>query len=87
MREGFRDGEDHYGTTHLYRGVWVSADGPVGVNEGADGDSVLVFDIPERLFEEYEWVEEAKGYREALIPAEDLNRYLANVRIFRDDEA
>jgi hypothetical protein len=29
--------------------------------------------VPVQLFERYEWVEEGKGYREALVPAEELN--------------
>jgi hypothetical protein len=34
---------------------------------------VLELDIPEELFVEYEWVEDDKTYREAMIPAADLN--------------
>lgn len=74
IREGFSDSEDTYMTQHLYRGVWVS-DQPLDANEGAFGDTVLAIDIPDALFAEYEWIEEHKGYREALIPAEELNRY------------
>ena len=55
--------------------MWISALAPLGVNEGADGDTVIVIDIPETLFVEHEWVEEAKLYREALVPAAELNRY------------
>jgi hypothetical protein len=47
---------------------------------------VLVLDIADMLFDEYEWVEDIKTYREALIPAEDLNRYLDSVRVLCDDE-
>jgi hypothetical protein len=34
---------------------------------------LLVLDIPEEIFVEYEWVEEGKLYREALVPAAILN--------------
>jgi len=32
-------------------------------------------EIPDDLFVEYEWVQEDKPYREALIPAAHLNLY------------
>jgi hypothetical protein len=75
LKDGFRDG--YYlmpGIGELY-GVFVSAGGPLDENEGADGDVVLELDIPDALFVEYEHVEEGKTYREAMIPAGELNRY------------
>lgn len=36
---------------------------------------LLALDVPDTLFEQYEWVEEEKPYRESAIPAESLNRY------------
>lgn len=75
LREGFRDGEGSYMAGEgSYRGVWVSAE-PLDENEGANGDIVLILDIPAALFAEYEWVEEQKPYREALIPSALLNRF------------
>jgi hypothetical protein len=84
LRDGFRDGEDTYGTAHEYRGVWVS-DEPLTWQEGAEGKAVLRLDIPETLFVEYEWVEEAKPYREALIPAAELNRYRSSMKLESSD--
>jgi hypothetical protein len=84
LSEGFRDSEGGYLTTGRYRGVWVSAEYPLDVNEGADGAAVLELDIPESLFAEFEWTEDGKTYREALIPAERLNRFA--VRRLSEDE-
>lgn len=75
LKEGFRDAEGTYMTAQLWRGVWVSADWPLDIGQGADGDKVLEIDIPTEVFEEYEWVEEEKPYRESLIPAAILNKY------------
>jgi hypothetical protein len=41
LREGFRDGSGGYGTAEKFSGVWLS-DSPLDVNEGAEGDTVLV---------------------------------------------
>jgi hypothetical protein len=84
LREGFRDGEGTYMTTEWHRGVWVSADCPLDINEGAVGDAVTEIVIPQDLFERHEWVEELKTYREALVPADDLNNYPA--RVLTEDE-
>ena len=64
--DGFLDGEGTYLTSEVWRGVWVSADSPLGENEGAHGDDVLALEIPDALFVKYEWVEDLKGYREVL---------------------
>jgi hypothetical protein len=74
IRDGFRDGEGFYLTTHRYRGVWLS-NRPLDENEGAEGDIVLQVKIPEDVVSEYEWIEEGKPYREFLVPAEIINRY------------
>jgi hypothetical protein len=74
LANGFKDATGYYLTATLHTGVWF-ADRPLDVNEGADGDVLLAIDIPENLFAEYEWVEEGKGYREALIPAALVNPY------------
>ena len=62
-------------TDRLWSGVWLS-DRPLDANEGAHGDVLLAVEIPvdDVLF--YEWVEEGKPYREFLVPAELVNRYL-----------
>jgi len=72
LREGFRDTTGTYLTDREFAGVWVS-DLPLECNEEANGDLLLVLDIPEEIFREYEWVEEGRLYREALVPAEILN--------------
>jgi hypothetical protein len=84
LTDGFQDGEGTYLTRQVWRGVWVS-DTPLTVNEGAVGDVVLAVDIPLPLFDEHEWVEEGKGYREALVPAAELNRYRV-LALDEDDE-
>ena len=74
MSGGFIDAEGSHMTTNVYRGVWVS-NVPLDINEGADGDTLLSFELDESVFREYEWVEDEKPYRESLIPAEILNQY------------
>lgn len=59
-------------TLELWRGVWFS-DVPLDGNEGAEGEDLLSVEIPDELFAEYEWIEDGKPYREALIPAEKVN--------------
>jgi hypothetical protein len=73
LKEGFRDATGTYLTTNEFTGVWVS-DCALDINEGADGDVLLTLNIPVDVFEQYEWIEEGKGYREALIPAAILNQ-------------
>lgn len=74
LSEGFKDGEGTYMTRQFHRGVWFS-NYPLDANEGAFGNAVLVLDIPKEIFEQYEWVEEGKVYRESLIPAEVINSF------------
>ena len=64
-------------TRELWTGVWVTIDSPWSeITGGITGSGdLLACEIPFELFAEYEWVEEGTGYREALIPAADLNRY------------
>lgn len=73
-REGFRDGSGTYMTSSVYTGVWLS-DQPLDANEGAGGRFLLVVEIPEEVVAPYEWVEEGKGYREFLVPANLVNNY------------
>jgi hypothetical protein len=68
-------------------GVWVS-DVPLGADEGADGDTLLSVTVADKVFSDYEWTEadperrDTKGYREALIPAAQLNQ--SHVAIFEE---
>lgn len=75
LAEGFRDGEGTYMTDQEFRGVWMSADSPLDWDGVSDGVCVVSMIIPDAVFEEYEWVEEEKNYREAHIPAALLNQY------------
>ena len=74
LREGFRDTTGTYLTDREFTGVWVS-DRPLNIDPGGDGDVILILDIPDEIFVEYEWVEEGKLYREALVPAAILNSF------------
>lgn len=89
-RDGFRDGyklaTSEGGDALEFRGVWVSTEWPLDENEGAHGSTVLALDIPEEVFVEYEWVEEDKTYREAMIPAANLNEHGSTLRRLSDDE-
>jgi hypothetical protein len=86
LREGFRDESYVLPGSGELRGVFVSADWPLDENEGTDGDAVLELEIPDGLFTEYEWVEEGKTYREAMIPARDLNACRSTLRELAADE-
>jgi hypothetical protein len=87
LTEGFRDGLKVFQAPVGERwGVWVSLNFPLDENEGARGDDVIVIEIPTDLFDEYEVIEEKKPYRESFVPAQELNVYLASVRILSDDE-
>ncbi|CAN5309220.1 hypothetical protein BH18ACT5_BH18ACT5_06190 [soil metagenome] len=77
LRDGFLDVEDNYMTRNLYRGVWFS-DSPLDENEGVTGLTVLEVDAGAEDLDEWEWVEEHKGYREWLIPAEVANTWPAH---------
>lgn len=80
---GFRDGRGTYLTSKVWDGVWLS-DVPLDLDEGAEGDDLLLIEMPENVVEKYEWVEDGKTYREFLIPAEVVNRYPA--RLADDDD-
>lgn len=74
LREGFRNHADSYMTDREWRGVWLS-DAPLDPNDGAWGDTLLAVDLslPDEAIADYEWIEEGKGYREWLVPAELIN--------------
>jgi hypothetical protein len=85
QQEGFRDGTGTYMTKNVYTGVWVS-DVPLDANEGALGETLTEMEIPEELFEQFEWVEDGKPYREALIPAALLNEHIGSVVLHPPDQ-
>jgi hypothetical protein len=73
LAEGFKDATGSYLVPGgSLTGVWFS-DGPDGFPDR--GDVLLSLEVPDDLFAEYEWVQgPPPGYREALIPAEFVNR-------------
>ena len=79
LREGLRDSELDLGLPEPLRGVFVSAGYPLDANDGASGEQVLEINVPASLFTKYEFkyalIEEETPYREAMIPAEELNRW------------
>ena len=74
LDSGFEDNTGHFGTRNTYTGVWLS-DVPLDANEGAIGDGLLRVELPDDVFGKYEWVEEWRSFREALIPAGIVNEY------------
>jgi hypothetical protein len=87
LSAGFRDGATYLPEWfEARRGVWVSLNFPLTPDEGAHGDNVIVMSIPMALFEKYEAREERKPYREAMIPASELNKYLASARLLSRHE-
>jgi hypothetical protein len=89
LANGFRDASGTYLTSSTHKGVWLS-DVPLDANEGARGDVLLL--IVMRLFEaeqdQYEWVEEGKGFREWLFPAALVNAHssILEATTWLDDE-
>jgi len=89
-QEGFRDGTGNYLTMNTYSGVWLS-NVPLDENDGAVGDILLevTTDMTESEIAQYEWIEKAKGYREFLVPAAEINsrmkaRIIEDRRIIQD---
>lgn len=75
LRDGFRDGHGTYLTGEAQSGVFVS-DSPVGEDEGAKGEQLLVMDISEGLLAPYEFIDLSGMcdlFREWCVPAEVLN--------------
>jgi hypothetical protein len=71
-------------TDELLVGVWVSTRRPdIRSTPGAGG--VVEFDVPDSLFERYEWTGEGSPVREALIPAAVLQRYGSRPWVEPDD--
>jgi hypothetical protein len=58
--------------------VWVTLERPwdLTISGEPPGDpALLVIEVPDDEIVAYEWIEEGKGYREALVPAEVLNKW------------
>jgi hypothetical protein len=76
LAEGFTDADGDYLTERLHGGVLLT-DRILDANEGAAaGEDVLDLEIPEEIVAPFEWIEDDKGYREFLVPAEIAKRYL-----------
>jgi hypothetical protein len=73
-REGLRDTERAYMTDLLWRGVWVSADWPLDLHEGARGGAVLSSTSPRRSSLSTNGWRKGRTNRRALIPAADRHR-------------
>ena len=80
IRNGFKDGTGNYMSTQEFSGVWLS-NYPLTIHEGADGETLLMIEIPESRVIEFEWIEDEKPYREFLIPADVVNKYGSPVLI------
>lgn len=76
LSDGFKNGRGRYMTDKVFEGVWF-ADSPMGLGDFGlrSDDYVLYLEIPDEVFEKYEWIEEGKPYREALIPAKIVNKF------------
>jgi hypothetical protein len=74
-RRAFPEGRGGVASEELLVGVWVSTVRPEQRAAAGTEDPIVELDIPGSLFERYEWVDESKPFREALIPAAVLHRY------------
>lgn len=77
LREGFTDADDTYLTSSLLRGVWL-ADAPGPETDSAQGDTVIVVEIPDELWPDWAGdyalpLEAGTPYREYLVPAAVVN--------------
>lgn len=83
IKEGFRDSTDSYGLDGPPQtGVFLS-DRPLDENEGACSEVMLCVTFPSKPlnFDEFEFVEERKPYREWLVPADFING-VAEIEIY-----
>ena len=62
--------------------MWVS-DQPL--DERAEVNRLFEVVIDQKKISQYEWIEEGKGYREWLVPADLLNRF-GSVRLLSGEE-
>jgi hypothetical protein len=66
----------------MLTGVFFSAE-PVDISDGAGGEALLVVEVADAL-DEFEIIEDLKGFREWCVPAAILNR--GTVRPMSHDE-
>jgi hypothetical protein len=87
LRKGFRDAVGTYGTGQMHQGVWLS-NIPLDCSNGAKGDFLLQIELPEQVVAEladYEWIEDGKGYREWLVPAQLINNHAKITAVVEDE--
>ena len=84
LKSGFKDHTGTYPTDQQFTGVWFS-DKPLDV-KGIEGDTLLIVSLraTDKALEDYEWIEEDKGYREWLIPARLINSKLIRIQVSED---
>lgn len=94
QRRNFMNGFGSYGvrstkTSKLKtsEGVFL-ADCILDSNEGLpiENPAIFVLNIPEEIIKEYEWHEDKKGYREWCVPAEIVNKYFVDRKIYSEDD-
>lgn len=74
LRTGFMDSLENGSRDGAWEGSWFS-DVPLPSDEGADGDDVLVIDVPAHVAERFRWADPEKPYREYVLPRRVANRY------------
>jgi len=86
---GFKDRESNFGMSVRVRGVWLS-DRPLGHDQfgGFEQDTLLrgTLSVGEEAIADHEVIEEGKGYREWVLPAELVNQHGAVEVIDTDEE-
>jgi hypothetical protein len=80
--EGFRDSPHHLGnrmednSPYVRVGVLVTDESPdIGDEYAMERPVVLAVDVPEKVFADHEFTDQASGCRESYIPAAVLNQY------------
>ena len=76
VTHGFCDASASYGLVGITRtGVFIS-DQPLGTEDEADGDQLLMVSLPQHVdLRDYEIAQDSTSYREWCVPAELLNRW------------
>ena len=78
LQGGFVDGTGFYRSGKLHRGVWLF-DRPIEEERPYSGppERTVVIEVPDDVALRHEWLQEDTPYRNFLIPAQILNRYLS----------
>lgn len=88
VKNGFKDGIGYYGVvdsktgqSKISKGVFLS-DEVFTQRRKNENDCVFKINIPAKEIKQYEWVEEIKSYREWCIPAQIVNKYFTDRKIY-----